>query len=562
MRRGGALRVHAALGLLDDELWMLEGTRLYGAHFGDREVLLEDDGNEVVVRAIALDAVLQVVESSVEELGDEAKRGVEVFRLAAIQQKREGRLILGENDAVAVEDEPPRRRHGHAAQAVVLGLALVRLAPEHLMDPVHAGQDTDENPRAPRDEVDARKDGPAVLAGTGRHQVSLMRRRASRRCFQGTRDAACRRPARKPVVDARATSGHSAGGRKAPLRTHTRNVSAAASTRTAPARRLPTATGFSTTVRAPIVARRYPTRIFENACRPRSRPGAVRASSRRPAGRPASIAGTAAPPRAMSATTRRKKSGGVGTWSAPSASVARTARESPNATRSGFTRHASDSAPFRHGGARRDVGLPHGGQDEDEGFAVRVGGGEDVDLPEQRLVAADRRNAADREPAWVETVRARGDDNVARLDGLDRRHILDGHASDSVAFRHGRTSAAPRVREKHAHGCRVVREKLHPRRLAAESDDTAQKPVSREDDAVELEAVGRPAVEERRVEGPARLDGDEARGDGAGRRRRLCAEELEEAPLVLLGVAQAEELGAEPLDLVGQRAVLDAQLAP
>ena len=62
MRGDGALRVDAALGLLDDELGMLERARLHGAHLGDREVLLEDDGHEVVVRAVALDAALQVVE--------------------------------------------------------------------------------------------------------------------------------------------------------------------------------------------------------------------------------------------------------------------------------------------------------------------------------------------------------------------------------------------------------------------------------------------------------------------------------------------------------------------
>ena len=185
-----ALRVHAALGLLDDELRMLERPRLDSAHLGDREVLLEDDGHEVVVRAVALDAALQVVERAVEELGDEAKRGVEVLRLAAVQEEREGGLVLGEDDAVAVEDETARRRHGHAAQPVVLGLALVRLAPEHLMDPVHAGEEGDENPRAPRDDVDARENGAAVFAGAGRHQFSLTRRRAARRSFQGTRDAA------------------------------------------------------------------------------------------------------------------------------------------------------------------------------------------------------------------------------------------------------------------------------------------------------------------------------------------------------------------------------------
>ena len=144
--------------------------RLDGAHLGDREVLLEDDGHEVVVRAVALDAALQVVERAAEELGDEAKGGVEVLRLAAVQEEREGGLVLGEDDAVAVEDEAPRRRHGHAAQAVVLGLALVRLAPEDLMDPVHAGEEADENPRAPRDDVDARENGAAVFAGAGRHQ--------------------------------------------------------------------------------------------------------------------------------------------------------------------------------------------------------------------------------------------------------------------------------------------------------------------------------------------------------------------------------------------------------
>src|SRR5664280_1820151 len=163
MSRGGALRVHPALGLLDDELRMLERARLDGAHLGDREVLLEHDGHEVVVRAVAFDATLQVVERAVEELGDKAKGGVEVLRLAAVQEEREGGLVLGEDDTVAVEDEASRRRHGHTAQAVVLGLALVRLAPEHLMDPVHAGQEADENPRAPRNDVDARENRAAVF---------------------------------------------------------------------------------------------------------------------------------------------------------------------------------------------------------------------------------------------------------------------------------------------------------------------------------------------------------------------------------------------------------------
>jgi hypothetical protein len=185
-----ALRVDAALGLLDDELGMLERPRLNGAHFGNRQVLLQHDRHEVVVRAVALDAALQVLERPVEELGDETQRGVEVFRLPPVEEKRERRLVLGEDDPVAVENESARRRDGHAAQAIVLGLAFVLLAAQHLMDPVDAGEDADEDPRAARDDVEARQDGAAVFTRAGGHQVNLTRRRASRRCFHGTRDAA------------------------------------------------------------------------------------------------------------------------------------------------------------------------------------------------------------------------------------------------------------------------------------------------------------------------------------------------------------------------------------
>ena len=211
--RGRALRVHPALGLLDDELRMFERARLDGTHLGDREVLLQDDGDEVVVRTVALDAMLEILESPAEDLGDEPKRGIEVLRLAAVEEKGEGGLVLRQDDAVAVEDEPPRRRHGHAPQAVVLGLALVLLAAKHLMNPVDAGEDPDENPGSARDDVDARQDGAAIFAGAGRHQVILTRRRASRRCLQGTRDAAYNRPPSTPVDRARAASIHGAGGR-------------------------------------------------------------------------------------------------------------------------------------------------------------------------------------------------------------------------------------------------------------------------------------------------------------------------------------------------------------
>ena len=185
-----ALRVHAALGLLNDELGMLERPRLNGAHLGNREVLLQHDRYEVVVRAVALDAVLQLLERPAEEPGDETQRGFEVFRLSPVEEKSERGLVLGEHDPVAVENESARSRDGHAAQAIVLGLAFVLFAAHDLMDPVDAGEDADEDPRAALDDVEARQNGAAVFARARGHQVNLTRRRASRRCFQGTRDAA------------------------------------------------------------------------------------------------------------------------------------------------------------------------------------------------------------------------------------------------------------------------------------------------------------------------------------------------------------------------------------
>ena len=118
------------------------------------------------------------------------------------------------------------------------------------------------------------------------------------------------------------------------------------------------------------------------------------------------------------------------------------------------------------------------------------------------------------------------------------------------------------MRQEDADGGRVVREELHARRPRADGDDASQQPGPRENDAVELESVTGSAVEEGRVERPARFDGDEPRRERAGRRRRQRAEELEEAPLVLFGVPEAEELAAQLFDLGAQRAVFEAQRAP
>jgi len=83
------LRVDAALRLLDEELGCSRARACTGADLGDREVLLENDGDEIVVRTVALDAPLELVEGPVEELGDEAERGVEVLRLPAVEEERE-----------------------------------------------------------------------------------------------------------------------------------------------------------------------------------------------------------------------------------------------------------------------------------------------------------------------------------------------------------------------------------------------------------------------------------------------------------------------------------------
>ena len=214
------------------------------------------------------------------------------------------------------------------------------------------------------------------------------------------------------------------------------------------------------------------------------------------------------------------------------------------------------------GGARRDVGLPHGRQDEDERLAVGVGGGGRPGSPRRASCCGGptRRGRPGGRPGRRRPCPRRRECRSAR-----RARSSARTRPTRLPFR--RPSRRPRVRarrvrEEDAHRGRLVGEELDARRPRAEGDDASEEPARRDDDAVELEAVGRAPVEERGPEGPARLDGDEARRDRAGRRRRLRAEELEEASLVVLGVAQAEELAAEPLDLGGQRAVLDAERAP
>jgi len=100
--------VDAALRRLDGELRVLERVRLDGSHLGHRQVVLEDDRDEIVRGAVPLGAPLQLVEGAVEEARHEVKRTVEVLRLLPVEEEGEGGLVLGEDRSVAVEDEAAR----------------------------------------------------------------------------------------------------------------------------------------------------------------------------------------------------------------------------------------------------------------------------------------------------------------------------------------------------------------------------------------------------------------------------------------------------------------------
>ena len=159
----------------------------------------------------------------------------------------------------------------------------------------------------------------------------------------------------------------------------------------------------------------------------------------------------------------------------------------------------------------------------------------------------------------VDAVRPRRDDEIVLLDGLDRRNVLHGDPALAVAL--GDAGARAARKEDPRRG-RLVGEELEARRPPADGDHASDEAPGRDDDAVHADAVGRAAVEECRAERSRRLDRDEPRGHGPLRRCGVGAEELEEAGLVALGVAQLQELALEALDLGGERAVRREEAAP
>ena len=190
VRRDRPLRVDAALGRLDDELGVLEGVRLDGADLGDGQVVVEDDRDEVVARPRALDAAAEVVQAASEEARHEAKGAVDVLRLPPVQEERERGLVLGEELAVAIEDEAARGADRDGPLPVVLRLAGVLVAAEDLVDPVDARAGA--RGRRTRPQRAGRSGGEGVGGPRGRSRASgasdyasFRRRRAARASFQG-----------------------------------------------------------------------------------------------------------------------------------------------------------------------------------------------------------------------------------------------------------------------------------------------------------------------------------------------------------------------------------------
>ena len=174
VRHHAVLRIEPSLRLNHDQLGKEIAVRIDECQVGGRELFLEHDGLVLGPGAEAADLGPEVVVIQVEPLGD----GLEVllFQRLAGQDQSEGRVVVDDHAAVAVENAAARRQNGHALDAVGLRALVVKLRILHLQLP-EAGDQKQED-----DDGGVLKDGdfPGGARGDRRAKVAYWTVRCSR----------------------------------------------------------------------------------------------------------------------------------------------------------------------------------------------------------------------------------------------------------------------------------------------------------------------------------------------------------------------------------------------
>jgi hypothetical protein len=113
------------------------------------DVLLEGDGLVLGSVLVAADCGLDLLDGDVEALGDERQVGVEIFDLFSEEVAGDGRVVVDEEAALAVEEFAAGGEDGDFADAVGFGERTETFRVEHLETPESGEEDGEDK----RDEI-------------------------------------------------------------------------------------------------------------------------------------------------------------------------------------------------------------------------------------------------------------------------------------------------------------------------------------------------------------------------------------------------------------------------